>query len=148
MNLFLQIMVFVGAGIFTISTNKANSQELPSESDDSMWVDYYNSVHGGRFNKLSKQKLGAWIVKLTTVNRAYNFNSVSSTKELDITDLRGTLTFTAETDLGVFSNVQCRLSWSWGDEVLLLLQNCQNEEVIFSNKNIEIPLLEVKTDVQ
>ena len=146
MNLFLQIMVFVGAGILTISTNEANSRELPSESNDSIWVDYYNPALGFRWNKLSKQKLGAWIAKLTTVNRAYNF--VSPTRETYSADLRGHLNFTAETDLGVFSNVECRLSWSWDDVPLLLLQDCQNNEVRFFNKNIEIPLLEVKLDIK
>lgn len=145
MNLFLQIMIFFGIGMLTISTNGVNSQELAPQSDDSMVVKMYHPVSGSRLTKVSKRKLGISIAsRVDIVIRAYDF--VSAKK---ITDFGGDiLTFTVETDSGVFPNVQCHLSFlkvslQGSNVAVMLLQNCQNDEVVFSDTNLALPLLEV-----
>ena len=153
---FLYILIFVGSAILPLSPM---GEEFTS-SDALTLVPTAYSVDGRltrwRPIPVSKHKLALSITnELSNVRKVYDFSSSEDTRvyrRLSETPKNyRTLFFTIETNSGkIIPDIQCTVSSKdksriFQEEIfILLLQNCENNEFVFSKKEIQIPLSEIE----
>ena len=149
---FLYILIFVGSIILPLSpmgedfkSFDALTLRLTKYRDDGSLQEWRVPII------VSKHKLTLSIAnELSSVTKVYDVSSSEDTQTYDhlseAPNNYRTLFFTAETKDNVIP-IQCTVSYSGttkGEIPILLLQNCENNEFVFSKKEIQIPFSEIE----